>query len=245
MFIDYEVEKIKQDQTLSTSEKLNKIAGAYSEYNYVVVSRTENQIQMLRKKTFSFFWAIVWLLLGGFGILIYIFYYISKSDSVITITLPEQQVNGISTEEPYKKTSLKTDNLEYLKKITSKESFQKDKLNYLKDKIGTRQQYHDLIHSYSFDTDEKNILLQATAQINRSDPDMTLIKQAYTILSEKLQSQTRKDFQESTNISQTTNMHFSVADEILKLKSLMDNGIISEEDFLLQKNKLLNKNNNT
>lgn len=39
----------------------------------------------------------------------------------------------------------------------------------------------------------------------------------------------------------TNNNNVSVADELLKLKQLLDMGVLSQEEFDEQKNKLLNK----
>lgn len=38
---------------------------------------------------------------------------------------------------------------------------------------------------------------------------------------------------------QTSQAHSSVADELVKLKSLLDQGILSQEEFATQKSKLL------
>lgn len=39
----------------------------------------------------------------------------------------------------------------------------------------------------------------------------------------------------------TSNNNFSLADELLKLKQLLDIGVLTQEEFDEQKNKLLNK----
>lgn len=43
------------------------------------------------------------------------------------------------------------------------------------------------------------------------------------------------------NVEDIENTGFSLADELRKLKELVDEGIISEEEFQNQKTKLLNK----
>jgi len=43
------------------------------------------------------------------------------------------------------------------------------------------------------------------------------------------------------NVSVTVDNNVSVADELLKLKQLLDMGVLSQEEFNEQKDKLLNK----
>jgi len=52
---------------------------------YIVTSRTESQVHMTRTKTFSALWAILWFLLCGVGVLVYIFYWMGKKDEVVTL----------------------------------------------------------------------------------------------------------------------------------------------------------------
>jgi hypothetical protein len=53
---------------------------------YRVVSETETSAQLVKPKAFSFIWALIWFLLLGFGVLIYIFYYMAKKDTVVYLT---------------------------------------------------------------------------------------------------------------------------------------------------------------
>lgn len=53
---------------------------------YRVVSQTDTAAQLVRPKSFSFIWAMAWFLLCGVGVLVYVFYYASKSDD--TVYLP-------------------------------------------------------------------------------------------------------------------------------------------------------------
>jgi hypothetical protein len=53
---------------------------------YMVTSRTDSQVHMVRPKTFSALWAVAWFLLCGFGVLVYIFYWMGKKDDVATLS---------------------------------------------------------------------------------------------------------------------------------------------------------------
>ncbi len=52
----------------------------YTQHDWVVISQTDTTAQLLKPKRFSFFWAIVWALLI-IGIVIYLLYYITKSET--------------------------------------------------------------------------------------------------------------------------------------------------------------------
>ena len=45
---------------------------------------------MVKPKEFSFLWAIVWFLFFGIGILVYIFYYLAKSDERIRLEVDQE-----------------------------------------------------------------------------------------------------------------------------------------------------------
>ncbi len=123
-----------------------------------------------------------------------------------------------------------------------------DKISYLLDKIGTREKYHTILQNNTFNKIEKDILLQASVNIKNDYPKNTLVERAYNILSVKKSEQTttptnkpKENTIKPQKINKDKNIQFSLADEILKLKSLKEDGIISEEDFLIQKDNLLNK----
>ncbi len=59
------------------------------------------------------------------------------------------------------------------------------KIQFIKDKLGTREKYHEIITNHSFTNDEKDILLQASVNISKSKRDETLINKAYNILISK------------------------------------------------------------
>jgi len=54
---------------------------------YRVMSRTPTTAQLMRPKDFSALWSILWFLLCGVGVLVYIFYYMSKQDSVVHLSV--------------------------------------------------------------------------------------------------------------------------------------------------------------
>ena len=64
----------------------------YVRKGYVVQSQTETSAQLVKPKGFSFFWAFLWFLLLGIGLLIYILYYLSKKDQTVYLYVENGQV---------------------------------------------------------------------------------------------------------------------------------------------------------
>lgn len=56
---------------------------------YRVESRIPTAAQLLRPKKFSFLWALLWFLLFGIGILIYVAYYLAKSDQTMYLEVDD------------------------------------------------------------------------------------------------------------------------------------------------------------
>ena len=54
---------------------------------YVIVHKDEERVQLVKKKRFSFALALMGLCFFGFGLLVYLLYYLAKSDKVVTIRL--------------------------------------------------------------------------------------------------------------------------------------------------------------
>jgi hypothetical protein len=54
---------------------------------YQVTNRTATAAQLVRRKRFNFVAACLWFLVFGFGVFIYIAYYLSKSDEMIYLAL--------------------------------------------------------------------------------------------------------------------------------------------------------------
>ena len=57
-----------------------------------------------------------------------------------------------------------------------------EKIQLIKDTIGTRQKYHEIITNHDFTDLEKDILLQASANVKHTTVDQKLINEAYNIL---------------------------------------------------------------
>ena len=55
----------------------------------LVSSQTGAEAQMRKPKQFSLVWAVLWFLLLGFGLLIYLFYYIAKKEQLIYIRVQD------------------------------------------------------------------------------------------------------------------------------------------------------------
>jgi hypothetical protein len=61
-----------------------------TQYGFHVTSQTATTAQLLRAKKFSFLLAVLWLLFLGIGLLVYVLYYVSKSDDTIYLDLDTQ-----------------------------------------------------------------------------------------------------------------------------------------------------------
>jgi len=62
---------------------------------YRVVSRTETTAQLVRPKVFSFFWATAWFLVCGVGVLVYLFWYASKRDEVLYLSIEDPYIQRL------------------------------------------------------------------------------------------------------------------------------------------------------
>ena len=54
-----------------------------------VISRTDTTAQLVKPKKFSFFWAFMWFLLVGIGLIVYLLYYAGKKDDTIYLEVDE------------------------------------------------------------------------------------------------------------------------------------------------------------
>lgn len=75
-----------------------------------------------------------------------------------------------------------------------------EKVQLIKDTIGSRQKYHKVIANHDFTDSEKDILLQASANAKHSKVDQELINQAYNILLLKSIIDTNKIKSATTNV---------------------------------------------
>ncbi len=73
----------RQISVLERSSILGRAVADYSRRGFQIVSRTDTTAHLLKPKEFSVLWAIVWFLVLGIGVLIYIFYYMGKTDETV------------------------------------------------------------------------------------------------------------------------------------------------------------------
>ena len=59
----------------------------YVGQGWVVINETGTSANLVRKKKFSFWWALLWFLLLFVGLIVYIFYYLSKNDESVYISV--------------------------------------------------------------------------------------------------------------------------------------------------------------
>lgn len=105
----------------------------------------------------------------------------------------------------------------YLKFISAGTPFQNSSIKTINEMLSTPKKISE---------DENTVLLRA---FKKDTP--TLCDKMYQLIKEKIS--------ESQAVNPPINTSLSVADEIQKLKSLLDNGIISQQEFESQKKKLL------
>ncbi|MCT7572224.1 hypothetical protein [Aliarcobacter butzleri] len=129
---------IKNTMLLTLSEKKNIIIEIYTKEGFTVNNLSDTHIQFKKEKTFSLLWAILWLCLFLVGLLVYIFYYMSKSDDIVTITLdPSKCKNDIKEDAEEKSTikNSKTKELLELKDMLEKELISKEEFENLKSEL--------------------------------------------------------------------------------------------------------------
>lgn len=66
----------------------------YAGYGMQVLSRTDTQIQFIRRKTFNFWIALLGLLTFGVITVLYVFYYLAKRDETETLTFYDDTPKG-------------------------------------------------------------------------------------------------------------------------------------------------------
>jgi hypothetical protein len=62
----------------------------YARMGYEVRARTQTTAQLVKPKKFSFIWALVWFLLFGIGLIIYLLYYWGKREQRIYLEVDER-----------------------------------------------------------------------------------------------------------------------------------------------------------
>jgi len=78
---------------------LQNTIGDHASRGFTISSQTETTAQMVRSKEFNLVPALVWFLLFGIGVLVYVFYYTSKSDEAIFIRVQGGEVSVQSTDQ--------------------------------------------------------------------------------------------------------------------------------------------------
>jgi hypothetical protein len=83
--------KIRRKQMTIEERKavLDQVIARYSKQGYRVTTRTDISAQMVRPKQFSCLVAVICAALALFPLLIYLFYYMSKKDKTIYISVDE------------------------------------------------------------------------------------------------------------------------------------------------------------
>lgn len=93
-FTIYDIENIKISKVLDSEQKLDVISDLYIKEGYEQELRTERELKMIRRKKFSFLWSVLWFFFFGIGLLIYIFYYMSKKDEIIYIRIDKTEIEN-------------------------------------------------------------------------------------------------------------------------------------------------------
>lgn len=69
---------------------LDRIIARYIREGYHIESRTKTSAQMCKPKKFSFFWAALWLLVFGVGLLFYLLWYAAKKNKYAFLRVDEK-----------------------------------------------------------------------------------------------------------------------------------------------------------
>lgn len=231
MSLNENVERIKKNSALSVSEKLDKISILYTNEGYTIGSKTENQLQMIKKKTFSFLWAFLWLLLFGVGLIVYLLYYLSKNDEVYTITIPKEEIILgeeeiiISEEEDDFKIVFHTKDSNTWKNIKTKLM-----LFYAKQDIDTIVSDKEVSWMIKGKDNRKgyvranldgNIIMVESFKLPK--PDIAIIN-----------SEIKQDYKDQ-DATKNNSVH-----TLIELGKLLEKGLITQEEFKEQKQKILN-----
>ena len=231
MSLNENVERIKKNSALSVSEKLDKISILYTNEGYTIGSKTENQLQMIKKKTFSFLWAFLWLLLFGVGLIVYLLYYLSKNDEVYTITIPKEEIILgeeeiiVSEEEDDFKIVFHTKDSNTWKNIKTKLM-----LFYAKQDIDTIVSDKEVSWMIKGKDNRKgyvranldgNIIMVESFKLPK--PDIAIIN-----------SEIKQDYKDQ-DATKNNSVH-----TLIELGKLLEKGLITQEEFKEQKQKILN-----
>ncbi|MGJ0321415.1 hypothetical protein [Aliarcobacter cryaerophilus] len=129
---------IKNSTLLTLKEKRDIIIDIYSKDGFTVNNLSDTKIQFKKGKSFSLFWATLWLLVFLVGLLVYIFYYMSKSDDIVTVTLDPSNCKKDEKKDVEEKSTInnsKTKELLELKDMLEKELISKEEFENLKSEL--------------------------------------------------------------------------------------------------------------
>lgn len=138
LFTVDDVNFIGNSRFLTLSEKKDIIVNIYSKEGFTVNNLSDTQMQFRKEKTFSLLWAIVWLCVFLVGLLVYIFYYMSKSDDIVTVTLDPSNCKKDEKKDVEEKSTInnsKTKELLELKDMLEKELISKEEFENLKSEL--------------------------------------------------------------------------------------------------------------
>lgn len=133
-----DVEFIKNSTLLTLKEKKDIIIDIYSKDGFTVNNISVTQMQFRKEKSFSLLWAILWLFVFIVGLLVYIFYYISKRDDIVTVTLDPSNCKDDEKKDVEEKSTInnsKTKELLELKDMLEKELISKEDFENLKSEL--------------------------------------------------------------------------------------------------------------
>ena len=138
LFTVFDVDFIGFTELLTLNEKKDILTEIYSKEGFTVNSLSDTQIQFKKEKTFSLLWATLWLFVFIVGLLIYIFYYMSKSDTIFTIVLDPSNCKKDVKKDVEEKSTInnsKTKELLELKDMLEKGLINKEEFENLKSEL--------------------------------------------------------------------------------------------------------------
>ena len=133
-----DVEFIKNSTLLTLKEKKDIIIDIYSKDGFTVNNISVTQMQFRKEKSFSLLWAILWLFVFIVGLLVYIFYYISKRDDIVIVTLDPSNCKDDEKKDVEEKSTInnsKTKELLEIKDMLEKELISKEDFENLKSEL--------------------------------------------------------------------------------------------------------------
>ena len=80
------IKSICANKKHSAKKRMNQLTVLMGEKGYYIQYRDDEQLQLVQKKTFSFLTALIFTLTFVLPLILYIFYFLSKTDRVRTFT---------------------------------------------------------------------------------------------------------------------------------------------------------------